>query len=319
MDLSIIVPNFNGSSYLEACLLSLINQETNFTYEIIVIDDCSTDDSISIINKIKYNNFKKILKSVNKGLSDTRNSGLEEACGKFICFVDSDDFVSNNYVDRMIKTITNNDIGICDFISVDSSGELISYEKSNVDSFDDALLVQLLDSRCSTVVWDKIYRKDIIDKYNIRFMSSILNEDILFNFEYMSRINSYSKNDSFLIFYRQHYKSITKSYNVKIIVDMYVVFDSVYKKLSDNMDFLHDSTNTNLKSSLVNFYIYYILIIGFKRSVKIKSRCEMLKAIKILIKPVPSFFDSKSILKSRFNWKRKTFALFILFISKLRV
>lgn len=97
MFLSIIVPMYNVSEYIDRCLNSLVNQNID-DYEIIVVNDASVDDSLIKAQKWEnlYQNLKVINKEKNSGLSDTRNKGLKEATGKYILFVDSDDYIDTN-------------------------------------------------------------------------------------------------------------------------------------------------------------------------------------------------------------------------------
>lgn len=104
IDLSIIVPVYNSEKYLEKCLNSLLNQTTKYNYEVICINDGSTDNSIEIIKSLseKFNNL--IFETqINQGISAARNAGIIKSKGKYIGFVDNDDFVSNDYVERILN------------------------------------------------------------------------------------------------------------------------------------------------------------------------------------------------------------------------
>lgn len=107
---SFIVPVYNTEKYLKKCLDSLINQ-TYKDFEIIVVNDGSTDKSSSIISKYqkKYKNIIVIDKE-NEGLSMARNRGVQKSSGKYIIFVDSDDYVSNKLLEEVDKKIDDNDI-----------------------------------------------------------------------------------------------------------------------------------------------------------------------------------------------------------------
>ena len=101
---SIIVPVYNVEKYLSKCIESLINQ-TYTNIEILLINDGSTDNSKKICEQFKEKDSRiKLINKENGGLSDTRNKGLQEAIGKYIAFVDSDDYINENTVEDNLKT-----------------------------------------------------------------------------------------------------------------------------------------------------------------------------------------------------------------------
>ena len=123
---SVIVPVYNTEKYLRRCLDSLVNQTLD-EIEIIVINDCSTDNSKEIIKeyKNKYKNIVLIDNKVNKGIGYNRNMGIKKAKGKYISFVDSDDWVNETMYDKMYKKATddNLDLVLCNYIKVLEDGD----------------------------------------------------------------------------------------------------------------------------------------------------------------------------------------------------
>ena len=105
MDVSIIVPVYNAEKTIERCLDSILKQITTYKYEIIVIDDGSTDNSLKKIEE--YKRFIKIIKQSNGGPGKARNRGIKEAQAPFLLFVDSDDYVANNFVDTFLNVEKN--------------------------------------------------------------------------------------------------------------------------------------------------------------------------------------------------------------------
>lgn len=114
MILSILIPVYNAEKYLEKCISSLIESIKNAhgenIVEIICIDDASTDDSTLILNKFEklYPHFYCTYMEENKGPSAARNIGLDKMSGDFTCFVDSDDFVEENYISSILEKILTN-------------------------------------------------------------------------------------------------------------------------------------------------------------------------------------------------------------------
>ena len=112
-DISIIVPVYNAEKYLVKCLDSLVNQ-TKKNIEIILVNDGSKDKSIDILNeyKEKYPDMITIISQENQGQSAARNSGIENATGKYIDFVDSEDYVSENMFEKLYEKAIEKDFDV---------------------------------------------------------------------------------------------------------------------------------------------------------------------------------------------------------------
>lgn len=111
-DLSIIIPAYNSQHCVGACIKSILNQETNFSYEIIIVNDGSVDDTQNEIEKFSLHKNITIISQKNKGIAASRNKGLEVARGSYIMFVDSDDLLSNNAIEALLKKAFEKDIDI---------------------------------------------------------------------------------------------------------------------------------------------------------------------------------------------------------------
>lgn len=114
-DISIIIPAYNAEKEIVRCIDSILNQTYN-CFEIIIIDDGSTDRTLEICKKYAEKDVRILVKSQeNKGVSATRNLGLNLSRGKYICFVDADDYLDCRYLEILLKNIlkTNADISMC--------------------------------------------------------------------------------------------------------------------------------------------------------------------------------------------------------------
>ncbi|MBQ8784417.1 MAG: glycosyltransferase family 2 protein [Alphaproteobacteria bacterium] len=112
---TVVIPVYNVEKYLEQCLDSVINQ-TYKDIEIICINDGSTDNSITILEKYALSDNRiKIISQTNQGISAARNAGIKVATGKYITFLDSDDFLSRDAIEKMVTAIENNyvDFVVC--------------------------------------------------------------------------------------------------------------------------------------------------------------------------------------------------------------
>ena len=108
IDFSFVIINYNSKEYIKNCLRSCINQKTKFNYEIIFIDDASTDKSLKEVINFKSKILRVFRNKKNLGIEKTSNFGFKKAKGKYICRVDSDDRVESNFVETILKILKKN-------------------------------------------------------------------------------------------------------------------------------------------------------------------------------------------------------------------
>ena len=177
--ISVIVPVYNVEKYLNKCIKSILNQSYT-EYEIILVDDGSTDSSGEICDKYSFNSKVKVIHKENGGLSDARNVGIDLAKGDFITFVDSDDWVDSDYLKILINTqiLFNSDIVISGLIDY-FGNENIKPEYSNFSinlSKEECFKKILLQDDIDVNATAKLYRKSLFSK--IRYVKGQLYEDI---------------------------------------------------------------------------------------------------------------------------------------------
>lgn len=181
---SIIVPVYNAEKFIDKCVNSLINQTYQNT-EIILVNDGSTDSSYKILKKYskKYDNIF-LYTQKNKGSGETRNRGIKLAKGDYITFVDADDYIENNYIEKLISKSKNMDIVICGYKRYDSKSNLLM-EKipkcKNIDFF------KFISTVC------KLYRREFLIKNSITFSNRKIGEDMLFTLKSYSMTNKIEK------------------------------------------------------------------------------------------------------------------------------
>ena len=236
--LSFIVPMYNVSKYIEDCLNSLVCQNIDKElYEIILVDDGSSDNTVEIAKKYqeKYSNIKLIEKE-NGGVSSARNRGIEESSGEYIWFVDSDDFIKANCLHMLMHFIRDRKIEFTLFEHsyVDENAKFVSSNCEDVKG-------RLVQGRYgNSTVCMTIIRADIIKENNIRFHENMkYGEDTLFqHYVYIFRKAEtptlYISTP--LYFYRQRQgsslNSKTKKDHTKHTLD-YIEMATVYKKELD--------------------------------------------------------------------------------------
>lgn len=176
LKLSIIVPVYNVENYIEKCLRTLVNQTID-NYEIIVVVDGSTDNSINIIKeyKEKYPNIVTFYETENYGLSAARNYGLGKAKGEYIGFIDSDDYVTLDMFEKLYNHAISNccDIVVCDYYKItNKKRKKIELGITNNDTKEEEIL------KSRPYAWNKLYKKSLFEKYNIYFPEGLIFEDI---------------------------------------------------------------------------------------------------------------------------------------------
>lgn len=191
--ISVIIPIYNTENYFKRCIESIINQ-TYTNLEIILINDGSTDNSIQICREYEKKDKRIILiDKKNTGVSDSRNYGLNIATGKYISFIDSDDFLELNMYEQLIESIENNkaELAICKY-NYYSKGNKTPYSKSYPNIIDkDIFFKDTIMSGENIALWNKLFIRDYIG--SLRLNTNIdISEDILFLYEYVDKINKIS-------------------------------------------------------------------------------------------------------------------------------
>ncbi len=176
---SFIVPVYNTLKYLDKCLKSLINQ-TYKDFEIIIANDGSTDDSKSIISSYekKYNNIK-VINQKNEGLSSARNNGVKKARGKYLLFIDSDDYVEKDLLKQIDEKIDDCDVLRYQAVTEDEDGNNIKVfnEKAfdTLNGFD--AFKELSNYRFVELACLYVYKKDYYLNNNFEFKKGVYHED----------------------------------------------------------------------------------------------------------------------------------------------
>ena len=163
--ISIIVPVYNGEAYLARCLDSLLGQ-TYTPIEILVVNDGSQDRTAEILSQYEQYPQIKVFYQENKGVSQARNLALKNFNGDFVCFVDSDDYVTPTYCEKLYKALieNNTDISICKYTFIDTKGKEIPFIESNnthICTSLEALSLLLEDSLIKSYPWGKLFNREL--------------------------------------------------------------------------------------------------------------------------------------------------------------
>ena len=176
--ISLIIPCYNTETTIEKCLESVISQSYQ-NLEIIIIDDGSTDKTSAIIKQFQEKNSRIILiNQENSGVSKARNQGIKMASGDYICFVDSDDWVEENYCSVLHQTLVENnaDISIAEAFFEDENGNIVGKHPNSEDSIavydkQTALKLLLEDKIIQSHPWAKLYKSELLK--NVSFPENL--------------------------------------------------------------------------------------------------------------------------------------------------
>ena len=219
-EVSIIVPIYNSEKYLSRCVDSIVSQTFN-NFECILIDDGSTDNSSFMCNSyVQSDNRIVVIHQENSGLSVTRNRGIDIARGKYICHVDSDDYIQKNMCEILVDAVQRSDADVvcCGYIENNKVRSLCDEDFI----FRDCSIIEIIHylemRHAFGVAWNKIYKKSILDTYSIRFpfAANKFGEDMIFSLQYFRHIKTAYLSSHHLYHYRHDNKSSLAKENVTL-------------------------------------------------------------------------------------------------------
>lgn len=311
---SVIIPVYKTAKYLRKCLDSLLQQTFKDIELILVSDGPKEDDLICEEYTQKYPNIR-LLKGINKGLGGARNAGVDLAKGKYIAFVDSDDWVEPNYIQKMYDAMvsdSNIDIVQCGtnivfekeinfkLLAADNNYFAIETEGSRTVNDD-------IYGKINVGSWNKLYKKSLISKYNIKFPEHLRNEDAYFTWAYWSVCqNMYCIPDKLYNYLRRDDSLMAKTFKKGMkseVLDHLIVGDLFYKFLKQN---------DLLEKRKIAFFKAYNVCYWFSRDNGdwLRKQHAFFKAHKFLKEiDIPSNFEELKIIKktSLLKFIRKNF------------
>lgn len=196
--ISIIIPIYNAEKYIDECIES-IEKQTYTNWECILVNDGSTDSSGNICNQWAKNDKRiHIIHQKNCGVSIARNNGLKKSKGEYICFIDSDDWIDENYLKLMIEHSSHCDLVVSGQIREFPNRTTTIYKPCNTEVFNIShenanKFIELSEDFLLFAPHEKLYKKEIITNNNIRFLEGCnYGEDLIFNFQYLQYVNNIS-------------------------------------------------------------------------------------------------------------------------------
>ena len=244
--ISVVVPIYNTSKYLPRCLNSIINQ-TYKNLEIICINDGSTDNSLSILQNYAQKDSRiKITTQKNAGLSAARNTGITKSTGKYITFVDSDDEISHNMLEKLLVSLQKNDadISVCSFKEIYPDGKITHFNKvSSAQTYttEQSLKAMLQEQGFMLSATMKLFLTTYFK--NIQFPIGKLHEDIGTTYKLIMRAHRVTFVPEELYFYHHHGESITSKKFDERKLDIIALTDQMCKDIDAKYPTLKNITN----------------------------------------------------------------------------
>lgn len=273
MLISVIIPVYNIEKYLGECLDSVIKQRY-IPDEVILIDDGSTDYSGKICDKyVNEYSYFKVIHRKNKGVSSARNLGIKMAKGDYLLFIDGDDILSPYYIEKLVRGIqqSDSDLAICGFSEkkTDVICKDINIAQSYVSIADDMIIELIAGNRCDGYLWNKIWKKCIIDKNNIKFDEDLkIFEDLKFCYDYFTYCGNIFVLELVLYYYRQRDNSAVRVFDENKRLQQYRAIDYIYNNENKKQ---RSKIVKYLKQQKMNFAWLYLQQVVKNRSVAIKE------------------------------------------------
>lgn len=230
--ISVIIPVYNCGNSIKRCLRS-ISRQTFLDYELIIVDDGSTDNSYEIINQYIKEDYilrdkTRLYRQNNAGVAETRNYGIKLAESEYIAFIDQDDFISSNYLENYHNAAIGYDIVIGGYERVARDGRILFQVVPKPSDWAGYLIVS---------PWAHLYRRQFIISNNIEFLDNNIGEDIYFN---IVALNSSARvktivDRGYKWFYNEHSVSNSSQNIINKDTDTIKLLDAIYGKiLGDN-------------------------------------------------------------------------------------
>ncbi len=281
--ISIIIPVYNGEKWIKRCIESILNQ-TYPNIEIIIINDGSTDNSLDICKKYEKENVT-IIDKENSGVSDCRNIGIQNAKGKYLFFIDIDDFIKEETLEELYKIAKKYDADIvkCNYQEIEDSGDAIketSFEKFREFNIENKQDKDELDSLLINTykfhnVWGQLILTSQAKKCKFD-IDLVMGEDFIYNYEMFSQCKKIVVVPQY--YYCYYYNSNGMAFNQNINKIKRKIEDTiyVYKKILEN--------NQNLErdiilSNAIREITRHIVTISTNKEITLKEKKEYLKKI----------------------------------------
>lgn len=265
--ISIIVPCYNVEKYVEKTIDSIMKQ-TYHNFEIIAVDDCSTDQTYSILQKLekKYGAKLKLYQNEkNGGLAYTRNRGLTFASGTYVGYIDSDDFIDENYYEELMLALKKEDadIAVTDIVLADENGQKIGLPQSAC--IGEVSKLNIISNGMAASSCNKLFKKELMQQYP--FLEGKINEDVASIFPIILHTKKIAYTNKVMYYYVQRNTSIQNSSFSERRFEMFDAIEICLDRIQDLPDY-EKYKEVILFHQLLMLYVYVITELNDKKQRK---------------------------------------------------
>ena len=250
IEVTIVIPVYNAESYISKCIDSILRQ-TYRRWEIVAIDDGSIDNSLDVLYEYekKYHEKIRVLSQSNSGVANARNKGIKEAKGKYIMFIDNDDYIDPDYIEKFYEFADNGnyDCVISGFRRENSLGEVIEkFIPTNIWSIYTA----------DFAPWARIIKRKFLLENDICFLNSPIGEDIFFNYKMLAKTDKIGiiKESGYVWYYNENSVSNVNQKGLKEIDEFLILLDRI-KSITEGRPVF-------FKYWIIRYAIWYLLYSG---------------------------------------------------------
>lgn len=259
--ITVIINVYNGERFIKKCLENIINQ-TYKNLEILVVNDGSTDNTLSICQEIKDKRIR-IINQENKGLSLSRNVGIDNAKGEYLFFIDVDDWIDEDTIEYLYKLCKENkaEMSTCRAIEVYkeqlNGKEKIEIENSKKENKlkllnkEEMLKKTLISLNNEVVIWNKFIKKDLFN--NVRFEDRIVN-DVVVTYKLVINTNKIAYGEEIKYFYFKNNESITYKNKADRQIDMYKASMERYEYVKNIYPDMMENNVGMIKKGMYTFF-----------------------------------------------------------------
>ena len=256
IDISVILPVYNRENFLEKSLDSLEKQSFK-NFELLIVDDGSSDSSCVIVEKFcKRNSNWKLFKLDHKGVSNARIHGINHSVGKYLSFVDSDDYVEPNFLEVLFNNIGNSQISVCNYRTQYGNSKIkivsIWFHRSGTFSRNQMMKSLIMDLSMKSFLWNKLFDRNLFKDI---FIPEMCFEDKIMCLQLFSKIEKCNITNKVLYNYHKNTSSLTWKMNEKTLDD-YIKFSEFLK------DFLmstNEYKNFHISHKIFSFHVFIII------------------------------------------------------------